>query len=945
MNEINSVSNLNIIHTITTNNIYNKNDLKILYFNIRSIRNKLYDLEQIINDFQIAPDIIVLTEIWIKKEENIHFNLQNYKPFFANRKTSQAGGVAIFVHNNISTSEILNIDEEETSWLGVKLLKLNINLFAIYRSPSSNQEHFLFNFDELLSKTKTNIIVGDFNLDLLKKCQSTTKYVESIEGNGHLLINKVSKKHCTRETSSTATIIDHIITDCLNFAYKIALSDVTISDHKQILINVSTSKPLDRKPKHFEKLVLNYEKIERTNALNNLQDIHNMDDYIKAIKKIVNLNTIKIKLNNTQKKRKIWMKTEIIKQIETRDRLYKLKMKNPHNMEIENLFKKVKNRIKYQIENEKKSFYKSFFMTNASNPKKMWSGIHELIYNNTKQIDHTPNQLHINGKTETEPERIANIFNEFFIKVAEMPSTFRPSRQMALYNTNFDLASPTNETTERNIIQLKKNGANGYDDISTNFIQKFATTITPVITKLMNNHFNEGTYPMSLKVSKIIPIFKSGDKTNPTNFRPIGVQSNFTKIFEQSIKTQFDECLVKHSVIDKNQFGFLPNSSTLSACSQLISNIQHNLDDGLTVICLFIDLKKAFDYINHDLLLYKLRCLGMTNRTYRIFESLIKERMQLVQIAKHSSTKMRVLNGVPQGSILSPSLFNYYINDIFKVNLHGTMQLYADDAVIMCSGKDIMNVKADMENDLEKIDEWCRDNKLTINSDKTKFLTFTKRRTINENITISLKGNNIEEVTSFNYLGLHIDNNLNWSMHINKIKSSLSSTAFAIRRIKNIAPQNILWLMYNSYFLPKLQYLNPIWNNAAEFRLKDLQIIQNRVVKSILSLPHLYPSHLLYNPDTTPSIYQLNKFQTIMYIFKIKHNFIRHNVQLQQLNQIHNYSTRNNEDFFIRKYRTNKGLYSIIANGLREYNKLPQQIKQENRISVFKSMLQNHLYS
>lgn len=160
-----------------------------------------------------------------------------------------------------------------------------------------------------------------------------------------MVINKISKKHCTRETANTSTIIDHITTDCLNFAFKIALSDVAISDHKQILINVSTSKPLDRKPNDFEKLVLNYDKIEQTNALNDLQDKISMDEYIAAMKEIVRNNTINIKLNNTQKKRKIWMKTEIISQIRKRDKLYKLKIKNPNNEEIVLLFKRVKNQI------------------------------------------------------------------------------------------------------------------------------------------------------------------------------------------------------------------------------------------------------------------------------------------------------------------------------------------------------------------------------------------------------------------------------------------------------------------------------------------------------------------------------------------------------------------------------------------------------------------------
>lgn len=196
----------------------------------------------------------------------------------------------------------------------------------------------------------------------------------------------------------------------------------------------------------------------------------------------------------------------------------------------------------------------------------------------------------------------------------------------------------------------------------------------------------------------------------------------------------------------------------------------------------------------------------------------------IVSIGKSNSTHLKVLNGVPQGSILSPSLFNFFINDIFKLNLKGSLQLYAGDAVLTCFGKDIQRVAAEIEEDLEKIDNWFIDNKLTINTDKTKFMTFKNQRMRNINCNIHLKDRRLEEVQEFNYLGLNIDNDLNWNKHIEKIKASLSSTTFAIRRIKNIAPTKILCLMYNSYFLPKLQYLNAIWNNAADFRMKDLQI-------------------------------------------------------------------------------------------------------------------------
>lgn len=353
MSSINNINNLNIIHKNYISPIFKIHDLKILYLNIRSLRHKLHDLESLVQSFEIQPDVILLTEIWIREEENRKFNLQNYKPFFANRKTTQAGGVCIFVRDDLICHEIMNLDEEETSWLGIKLLKVNINIFVIYRSPSANTEHFLQNFEELLTKSNENIIVGDINLDMLKPNTTSNKYKELIEGQGHLLINKLNKNHATRVTESTTTILDHIVTDCFAFAYQITLSDVAFTDHKQISINVETTSPLNRRPQEIEKLVLNYDKIRNEKLIETLSNVTSMDDFIPKLENVIKRNTTRIKLRNSQKKRKIWMTTTIITLIRKRDKLYKLKKKNPHNKDVEKLFRKTKSKVKYQIESEK----------------------------------------------------------------------------------------------------------------------------------------------------------------------------------------------------------------------------------------------------------------------------------------------------------------------------------------------------------------------------------------------------------------------------------------------------------------------------------------------------------------------------------------------------------------------------------------------------------------
>lgn len=829
------------------------------------------------------PDIIILTEIWIKEEENNFFNLTNYKSFFVNRRTSQAGGVGIFVRNGIQANQIISKDESETSWLGVQLLKSKINIVGVYKSPSANGEYFLEKLEELISSQSTNIIIGDFNIDLLKENQTTTKYNDLIQLYGHQVINKLNKNYATGETSNTKTIIDHIITDCFKYSYQISLDDTTLSDHKQMSINITIDEPSKRKSPTTQYKIIDYKNILRNNEIEKLEEIDNMDSLITKLTELINSNTKTITLNNECNKRKNWITTEIILLIKKRDRLYKLKTKNCGNENILNLFKKTKNKIQHLISSLKENHYSNFFITNKKNPKKIWSGIHELIYNKKQSQQETPQEITENGIKETDPLKIANIFNKFFSNcIKNQPFVNHHPRLVPIHNTNFEYINPSTEVVAEKIKQLNSSSANGYDNISTKFLKHYVVPLSPIITKLMNKELDAGNYPSSLKISKIIPIFKAGDKTEPTNYRPIAVQPAIAKIFEETIKNQLEKILEDNEIINKNQFGFLQKSSTLSACSQLISLIQHKRDENNTVISLFIDLKKAFDSVDHDILLYKLQCLRMSGRTHNILTNFIKNREQFVKIGENLSTTQKITTGVPQGSRLSPTLFNFFIDGIFTVKIHGELQLYADDAVVTCSGKDPLIVAAHVEEDLQNLNAWFNDNKLQINTNKTKYLVFQTNHANSPKIKIHLEGNEIEEVDNIKYLGLHIDNKLNWNNHIKDIKKSITGTAFAIRRVRKIVPEKILWLMYNSYILPKFQYLNPIWNTAAAFRMKELNIIQNRVIKTIKNLPHLYRSHLLYTPVSTLSLSQINEFNTLMYIFKIKNNYIKHNIELKK---------------------------------------------------------------
>lgn len=272
----------------------------------------------------------------------------------------------------------------------------------------------------------------------------------------------------------------------------------------------------------------------------------------------------------------------------------------------------------------------------------------------------------VNNITIKDPEEIANCFNKFFTSVT-CQTNHNPTSTATRYNIpKFSINPVPLDFTAKIINNLKTTSANGHDNISAKFLNEFTNELSPVINKIINHHISEGSFPDSLKKSKIKPIFKSGQRTSPNNHRPVAVLPNLSKLYEITILTQFQSFLLQNNIIDKQQFGFVSKSSTTSACSQLISGIQHDLDKGEQVICLFIDTRKAFDCVDHLLLLHKLRLLGLTDKTFNIF---LVNRVQYVRIDNKESKTLQIKTGVPQGAILSPTLFNFFINDIFRLKI------------------------------------------------------------------------------------------------------------------------------------------------------------------------------------------------------------------------------------------------------------------------------------
>ena len=497
--------------------------------------------------------------------------------------------------------------------------------------------------------------------------------------------------------------------------------------------------------------------------------------------------------------------------------------------------------------------------------------------------------------------------------------------------TNFDTI---------NAINSLKNKKGHIDEIPVRLIKENKEILAIPLTILFNQSVNTGTFPDRFKIGKIVPIFKSGDKSDVSNYRPISILPLFSKIFEFLMKKHLTIFLEKMKILNNNQFGFRSGMSTFDALNTFTSDLYTSLNNNKSILSIFIDFRKAFDTIQPTILLDKMSHYGIRGCINDWFRSYLINRTQYTNFESKSSTTTKINLGVPQGSLLGPVLFIIYINDIFNISNRFNTILFADDSTLYMIGDHPTELINEANNELQKFTDWCLANKLTINTNKTYFMIFSKLLTKYYPLpNLTMLNDSISQVYQTKFLGVFFDSNLSFKPHISNLCLKLSRTIPLLLKVRYFVPEAILKCLYYAHIYPHLNYCNPIWSNTYACHLKQLNVLHKKTIRIMTNSNYCQHTPPLFKSLNILNLTDLSKFSIGTYMFK------QINTQRYNTRPLHPYPTRNQLLLQIPRHKQTLFTHSLLYLGPKIWNDIPSPIQNTQNSSTFKSNYKDYLLS
>ena len=466
-------------------------------------------------------------------------------------------------------------------------------------------------------------------------------------------------------------------------------------------------------------------------------------------------------------------------------------------------------------------------------------------------------------------------------------------------------------------------------------LKQVIPNIVKPLTYICNKSFLEGCFPDSMKISRIVPIFKAGDKNTLDNYRPISILPQFSKVLEKLFQNRLLNFVEKNNVLNDNQYGFRRNRSTTIALFDLSQKVSTFLENKLSALGIFVDLRKAFDTIDHGILLKKIEYMGVRGIALKWVASYLNNRKQYVSFLSENSSNADVVCGVPQGSILGPLFFILYINDICNVSNYFAFTLFADDTTIVSAHHDIDILFSQANIELTKLYNWFCLNKLSQNIDKTSYILFSNKQDDPKN-TINIDNINIKRVFSNKFLGVTIDHKLSWKTQIADVCKKVSRCTGILNKVKSILSTKILNSLYSSLVEPHFTYCVEVWGNTYRSYLQSLYRKQKRAIRIVCKSSYLCHSADLFKKLEVLSLFHLVKYKTAIFMYKVFYGLVPANI-LSHFTHISNiYSTRQYKNLYVYYARTKHKQMCVEHMGVSIWNSIEIETRNCMNLKLFK---------
>ncbi|XP_075163372.1 uncharacterized protein LOC142236006 [Haematobia irritans] len=930
------------------------------YFNIMSINirslssvSKFNKFKSLISQLPQLPSVIAIQETWFQKDLVQVYDIPGYKAVHSCRFDSY-GGTSIYIRNLLPFSVMEITSEGFIDSVVLRLNDVKVNgkpmiFTSFYKSPKCGINNF-FNFMEsTLERYGRNpcVFVGDANIDLLEH----RVFADLL----NILMN-FDFRNChelvTRPQSESS--IDHVYSN-IEKQFFIDSIEFDLSDHNIIFCRIAL-KVRNGEFDNESYLVCDYERV-KDSLQHKVQDLcytgnPSIDtaNLIECLGEAISSSTVtkstKLSLRN---KIAPWVNGNLKKLLLYKDRLLRLRKKNSRP-DIEIRLKRISKVIKKAYRDSMNNYYADTLSDLGNDSKKTWSFLNNTL--GRGRVDDICIRDSVGNPVECDQAK-SEVLNTYFVEsvqkvkssIGEFPGDdLNDLGTLSTCNYRFYFSYTSIEEMHSVICGLSPTKSSGHDGIYPKVLLTCVGILTPYLVRICNDVVRTSIYPQILKIHKVIPIPKKSNAGELKDFRPISILPIIGIVFERLLHKQLYMYLSENRLLNDYQYGFRKGCGTEEAIVNVHRCICKGLDEGYrAVVGVFYDLSKAFDLVDHNLLIRKMGFYGICGKEMMLLGSYLGNRRQFVEVKGQRSSMMEVKYGVPQGSVLGPLLFSLYINDLGNLTLDGKMFIYADDICLMYPYNNESMVKLYIERDASLIFEFVRLNKLFMNTDKTQLMRFRPRFKFNNVFNISINGREITEVPIVRYLGLYLQGNLSWDRHIQYLKSKISPAIGLLYKFQYKFDRKTKLLIYQSLIQSHYCYLSIVYGYKKTTELRSLQRLQNKALKVVANLSVTHSTLNLYrieHPTVLP-IYGIHKCQMIVYIYKCLNNIGHHTIRFRRNQEVVN--TRNNNLLKVAFCQSETTRQRIDHLGCKYFNDLPLNLKEIENLSVFKTSLKKYL--